>query len=93
MVTNYKHVNQYGALGPFIWTTGTLPAGDTGGTIPANAPGLTQWNMYDAFNGHYMLSIVNGSGLTLGTDDQGDMIGYFINETAGTQVVHPTSRT
>jgi hypothetical protein len=53
MVTDYKHVNQYGALGPFIWTTGTLPASDTGGTIPANAPGLTQWNMYDAFTGHY----------------------------------------
>ena len=45
--------------------------------------------MYDAFTGHYLLSIVNGSALTIGTDDQGDMIGYFINNTAGTQMVHP----
>ena len=89
MVTTYKHVNQYGALGPFIWTTGTLPPGDTGGTIPANNPSQTQWNMYDAFTGHYLLSIVNGSALTIGTDDQGNMIGYFINNTAGTQLVHP----
>ncbi len=36
MVVQYHHVNQYGCLGPFIWTTGTLPPGDTGGTIPAN---------------------------------------------------------
>ncbi|MGD0450701.1 MAG: hypothetical protein ABSA79_06565 [Candidatus Bathyarchaeia archaeon] len=89
MVVQYKQVNQYGCLGPFIWTTGTLPPGDTGGTIPANAAGLTQWNMYDAFTGHYLLSIVNGSALTIGTDDQGDMIGYFINNTAGTEMVHP----
>ena len=97
MVVQYHQINQYGCLGPFIWTTGTLPPGDTGGNL-IGSPGIpssymnttgTQWNMYDAFDGHYLLSIVNGSALTIGTDDQGDMIGYFINETAGIQMVHP----
>ena len=32
MVINAKHINQYGVVGPYIWTTGTLPAADTGGS-------------------------------------------------------------
>jgi outer membrane protein assembly factor BamB len=87
MVTTYGQINQYGALGPFIWTTGTLPAGDTGGTQPANSG--TQWNMYDATTGQYVLSIVNGSALTLRPDEHGNLIGYFLNNTAGTEIVHP----
>ena len=88
MVTNYHSVNQYGVIGPFIWTTGTLPAADTGGTIPANSG--TQWNMYDATTGQYVLSIVNGSALTLRPDENGNLIGYFLNNTAGTEIVHPS---
>ena len=49
MMFQYKNPNQYGVVGPWLWTTGTLPASDTGGTRPTNTG--TQWNMYDAFNG------------------------------------------
>ena len=99
MVIKYHQINQYGALGPFIWTTGTLPASDTGGrqigsqtnsagvTIPSpymNTTG-TQWNMYSAFTGEYILSIVNGTGLTLREDENGNLIGYYVNNTAGSE--------
>ncbi len=95
MVMRYHQINQYGALGPFLWTTGTLPPGDTGGRQIGNNPSSymnttgTQWNMYDAFTGQYVMSIVNGTGLTLTQDDQGDLIGYFVNSTRGTMVVRP----
>jgi hypothetical protein len=45
----------------------------------------TQWNMYSAFTGEYVLSIVNGTGLTLREDENGNLIGYYINTTAGTE--------
>jgi hypothetical protein len=90
MVTLYNEINQYGAIGPFIWTTGTLPAADTGGTLIAAQTGTTQWNMYDALTGSYILSIVNGSALTIRTDTNGNMIGYFLNNTAGTETVYPS---
>ncbi len=89
MTTRYYQANQYGAVGPFIWTTGTLPASDTGGSIPRNVG--TQWNMYDALNGEYVLSIVNGSALTLRPDENGNLIGYFLNSTNGawSETVYP----
>ncbi|MDD1749988.1 MAG: PQQ-like beta-propeller repeat protein, partial [Methanothrix sp.] len=89
MVVKYHHINQYGAIGPFIWTTGTLPVEDTGGRQIGNNPSSymnttgTQWNMYSAFTGQYVLSIVNGTGLTLREDENGNLIGYYINNTAG----------
>jgi outer membrane protein assembly factor BamB len=89
MVTNYHQINQYGAIGPFIWTNGQLPASDTGGSRPNLQAGTTQWNMYDALNGQYIMSIVNGSALTLRPDESGNLIGYFINNTAGTEMTHP----
>ena len=51
----------------------------------------TQWNMYDALTGMYILSIVNGSTLTLRTDEMGNLIGYYINNTAGawSEMTHP----
>ena len=109
MMMAYKNPNEYGVKGPFLWTTGTLPASDTGGrqigsqtnsagvTIPSpfmNTTG-TQWNMYDAFDGRYIGSIVNGSsggsysGMQIAQDDQGGLVGYYINSTAGKQLVHP----
>ena len=84
MNTQFNTINQYGVIGPFIWTTGTLPGG------PVNGAGQTQWNMYDANNGQYVLSLVNGSAMTLQTDPQGNILGYFINNTAGTEMTHPT---
>ena len=37
------------------------------------------------------MSVVNGSALTLRTDDKGELIGYFLNTTAGKQLIYPTS--
>ena len=99
MVMSYKHINQYGAIGPFLWTTGTLPASDTGGALIVNGnitggatiTAATQWNMYDALTGMYVLSIVNGSALTLRTDESGGLIGYYVNNTVGawSEMTHP----
>ncbi len=87
MNVNFKAINQYGVVGPYLWTTGNLPASDTGGTQIVNTG--TQWNMYDALTGKYVLSVVNGSALTLRTDTAGNMIGYFINNTSGKEITHP----
>jgi hypothetical protein len=37
--------------------------------------------MYSALTGQYVLSVVNGTNPTLTTDDQGDIVGYYINST------------
>ena len=65
--------NQYGALA-YLWSTGT-PDG-----INA-AAGTTTYNMFDAITGTYILSIVNGTGMTLTEDERGDLIGYYVNST------------
>jgi len=83
--------NDYGTRGPWIWTTGTLPPDDTGGSTPSNNSG-TQWNMYDGMTGKYVMSIVNGSSLDLGQDDNGNLIGYFVNNTVGAQIVAGTPK-
>ncbi len=78
---NYISPNQYGALA-YLWSTGT-PIG-----INA-AAGTTTWNMFDAVTGQYILSVVNGSTMnTLIEDNGGDLIGYFVNSTAGTQIIN-----
>jgi hypothetical protein len=92
-------VNDYGVRGPWLWTNGALPASETGGNYiappGASSPFMnttgTQWNLYDAQTGKYCMSVVNGSALTLTTDDKGELIGYFLNATAGKQLIYPTS--
>ena len=79
METQWHTVNAYGIIGPYIWTTGTLPAADTGGNKINNVG--TQWNMYSANTGQYVLSVVNGTNPNLTSDDNGNMIGYYINST------------
>ncbi len=52
-----------------IWTTGTLPACDTGGNLHGWSRSIisihehtgTQWNLYDGVTGQYVMSVVNGS--------------------------------
>jgi hypothetical protein len=79
-ILDYVSPNQFGAL-PYLWTTGT-PAG-----INA-APGTTTYNMFDAMTGKYILSIVNGSSMSALTEDEGgNLIGYYTNNTAGTQKI------
>jgi hypothetical protein len=94
-----KTVNAYGVRGPWIWTTGTLNPSETGGSTPSNSTGV-QWNLYDAMTGKYVMSLVNGTassltavgGMNLATDDQGNIIGYFLNSTAGTQRIAGNAR-
>ncbi len=84
MNVQWKTLNAYGAIGPYIWTTGNLPASDTGGTAYNTIPRSTQFNMYSALTGQYVESVVNGTNPTFTTDENGNMIGYYINSTVGT---------
>jgi hypothetical protein len=86
MVTQWHTINAYGGIGPYIWTTGRLPPEQTGGTQIANRG--TQWNMYDALTGKYVLSVVNGTTPRFTTDENGNMIGYYINSTVGTMLTY-----
>ena len=93
MTTQWKTPNMYGVIGPYIWTSGNLPASETGGKLiqstgmemgtfgPQQKPA---YNLYSAETGQYVLSIVNGSSLTIKEDSQGDLIGYYLNSTVGT---------
>jgi hypothetical protein len=86
MIVDFENINQYGDVGPYLWTTGTLPASQTGGILVPNSG--TQWNMYDGMTGQYLCSIVNGTAPTwLGQDPNGNIIGYVVNGTSGSQIV------
>jgi hypothetical protein len=93
MVTTWETVDQYGVVGPFILTVGSLPASQTGGTAFATQPGSTQYNVYDALTGNYVCSVVNGTSVQMTVDSQGDLIGYYINNTVGTEIIHPNPAT
>ena len=83
MATDQSTGNMYGGLPYVIWTTGSLAAAETGGT-PIYSRG-TQYNMFDGMTGQYILSIVNGTGLSgLHEDDMGNLIGYYTNSSVGT---------
>ena len=93
MTTQWKTPNMYGVIGPYIWTTGNLPASETGG-INVQSTGTEMgmfgpqqrpaYNMYSAETGQYVLSIINGASMTLKEDSFGNLIGYYINSTVGT---------
>jgi hypothetical protein len=81
MQIQWKNPNQYGVCGPYIFTSGNLPGVN-------NAPFAYELNMYDALTGEYLCSVVNGvSPSWLTEDSHGDIIGYIVNDTAGTQYV------
>jgi hypothetical protein len=79
-ILDYVSPNQYGGLA-YLWTTGT-PDG-------INSRGTT-YNMFDAKTGTYILSIVDGTRMTLMSDEGGNLIGYYVNNTAGTQQIMGT---
>ncbi len=79
-ILDYVSPNQYGGLA-YLWTTGT-PVG-------INSVGTTL-NMFDAETGTYILSIVNGTSPTLTEDQGGNLVGYYINGTAGKQIIMGT---
>jgi len=85
MVTTWKTINMYGVVGPYIFTSGTLPGVNDGfGPMGPNY----ELNMYDALTGTYVLSIVNGASASLTTDANGNIIGYYINSTVGTMTTY-----
>ena len=79
-VFNYVSPNQYGALA-YIWTTGT-PAQVASATNVRT--GTITYNMFDAMTGDYILSIVNGTAMTLTEDESGSLIGYYVDAASNT---------
>jgi len=70
--------NQFGSL-PYLWSNPIAVNPFNTGSGPS-VSGAT-WNMWDAMTGNYILSIVNGSVMTLTEDESGDLIGYYVNAT------------
>ena len=79
-VFDYLSPNQYGALA-YIWTTGTPAQVASATNVRA---GTVTYNMFDAMTGNYILSIVNGSAMTLTTDKNGGLIGYYVDTVSNT---------
>ncbi|MGA2682751.1 MAG: PQQ-binding-like beta-propeller repeat protein [Candidatus Bathyarchaeia archaeon] len=96
-ILDYVSPNQFGSIA-YLWFTGT-PAFITGQSVASNvagfhlAPGSTTYDMIDAMTGQYVCSIINGTGMTLTESQGGDLIGYYINSTAGTQTIIGTQVT
>ncbi len=69
-IINMITPNQYGALA-YLWS------------IPQSAGGFmgaqTTYYMSDAMTGDYILTIENATSMTLTSDDNGDLIGYYVN--------------
>lgn len=73
-VLNYVSPNQFGGHA-YLWSTGNL-------TMGGSKAGTTNWNMFDAMTGMYILSIVNGTSMTVTRDDHNNLIGYYVNSTS-----------
>ena len=91
---DYVSPNQYG-VSAYLWSQGTPVGVNSAGSTAitkyaiANA-GTTTYNMFDAFDGSYILSIVNGSAMTLTEDQSGDLIGYYVNSSTANAYHAPT---
>lgn len=95
-ILDYISPNQYGAFA-YLWA---LPQNPYYGTTSGAPQYNNTWQMYDAMTGKYILSIVNGPsspttikpGLvipialipTLATDQNGNLLGYYVNSTSNT---------
>ncbi len=73
--------NQFGSIA-YLWANPLLVNPFNLGTGPSVNAAV--WDMYDAQTGNFILSIVNGSSMTLTEDDSGNLIGYFVNNTIPT---------
>jgi len=95
-IVNIINPNQYGGI-PYLWALPPSPyVGTTSGAWQYN----NTWEMYDAMTGNWILNVVNApttpavirSGLTveialiptLVSDDNGNLIGYYVNGTTRT---------
>lgn len=85
-ILDFVSPNQYGGIA-YLWTRGTPDGIYT-------APRTTTYSMFDAMTGKYILSVVNATtswgapfigGPTF--DPRGNIIGYYVNNTAGTQTI------
>jgi PQQ-like domain len=73
--------NQFGSTA-YLWANPLLVNPFNLGTGPSVNGAI--WNMYDAQTGNFILSIVNGTSMTLTEDDSGNLIGYYVNSTIPT---------
>ena len=81
-IINYITPNQFGGLA-YLWSVGT----HTGVNAAA---GATTYNMYDALTGTYVLSIANGTTMTMTEDEGGNLIGYYVNSSTANAYNAPT---
>jgi hypothetical protein len=93
METQWKTINMYGVIGPYIITSGTLPGVNDATTFGYFGPAAaTEFNLYDALTGTYVLSIVNGTATpTFTTDANGNIIGYYTDTTPGIVTTYGTT--
>ncbi len=81
-ILDYTSPNQFGGFA-YLWSVGT-PEGIN------SQSGSTTYNMYDAMTGSYILSIVNGTTMTLAEDEGGNLIGYYVNSSTANAYGSPT---
>ncbi len=79
-INDYVSPNQYGGIA-YLWTIGNLAGINTTGTA---------FNMFDAMTGKYVLSIVNGTTMSMTMDDHGNLIGYYVNSSTANAYRAPT---
>ena len=79
-INDYVSPNQYGGLA-YLWTIGNLDGIKTTGTA---------FNMFDAMTGKYVLSVVNGTTMTMTFDESGSLIGYYVNSSTANAYHTPT---
>jgi hypothetical protein len=78
-ILNMITPNQYGGLA-YLWA---VPSSG-GGFMAAQ----TQYNMYDAMTGNWILSIKNATSMQLTSDENGNLIGYYANTTGGQRYIY-----
>jgi outer membrane protein assembly factor BamB len=77
----YVTPNQFGAIA-YLWSSPRAQS-LTSALSPAVGPSLEMW---DAMTGSYILSITNANpGMTLTEDENGNLIGYYVNSTGTAQ--------
>jgi hypothetical protein len=81
MVMNFKTIDQYGDVGPYIFTQGSA------GMFAPPGP----WKMYDGLTGQYLATIINTpSFVLLGADSNGNIIGYLVATNSTFFATYPT---
>lgn len=73
-ILNMITPNQYGGLA-YLWA---VPSSG-GGFMAAQ----TMYKMFDALTGNWILTIENATSMQLTSDENGDLIGYYVNASAG----------